>query len=60
MKLNLNKILARTHVLYKNLKLEKGYSQEEVDKMTIRSDQVVALAKALVEALNKEFGSKKD
>jgi hypothetical protein len=60
MKLNLNKILARTHVLYKNLKLEKGYSQEEVDKMTIRSDQIVALARALVEALNKEFGSKKD
>lgn len=59
MKLNLNKILTRTHVLYKNLKLEKGYSQEEVDKMTIRSDQVVALAKALVEEINKQDDPKK-
>ncbi len=60
MKLNLNKILARTNILYRNSKLEKGYPLEGVERLNIRSDQVLSLGKALVEAINKEFESKKD
>lgn len=59
MKLNLNKILARTNILYRNSKLERGHPLEEVEKLNIRSDQVLSLAKALVEAINKEFEANK-
>lgn len=53
MKLNFEEIMARASSLYREKKQELGFDDEYTSQLEIRSDQVKALAEALVEAINK-------
>lgn len=52
MKLNLEEILNQATVLYRIKKHDAGLDGATAAKLEIRSDQVKALAEALVEAIN--------
>lgn len=53
MKLNLEEILQSATVILRKKKAEKDFPKEWVENLEIASDQVRALAEALVEAINK-------
>ena len=50
-KLDVNKVLIRANQIYRQRKEEKGVAQ--LCHNAIQSDQVIALAKALVDEINK-------
>ena len=52
MKLNLEEILQSTTVILRKKKAEKDFPAEFVKNLEITSDQVKALAEALVKAIN--------
>lgn len=55
MKLNLEQILSKTNEIYKQRKLDAGLNPDNICNVELHSDQVKALAQALVEAINREF-----
>lgn len=52
MKLNLEEILQSATIILRKKKAEKDFPAEFVKNLEITSDQVKALAEALVEAIN--------
>lgn len=52
MKLNLEEILQSATVILRKKKAEKGFPKEWIENLEIVSDQVKALAEALVNAIN--------
>ncbi len=52
MKLNLEEILSKANEIYKQRKLDQGLNPNNICNIELRSDQVKALAQAIVEAIN--------
>ena len=55
MKLNYNKVLNRTLVLYRQKKRAKNFTIDEVEEINkLPSDQIESLAQAICEEINKQ------
>lgn len=57
MKLDLQTILQSATTLYREKKAEKGFPSQYTENLEIVSDQIKALAEALVEAINLAYSA---